>query len=383
MAMYFIRDNGNPMDVKSRLVEVRRLRGISAADLASCIGVTRQTIYAIEAQRYIPNTLVALRLAEVLEVPVEQLFALQAIPSLPSKTASVELLRNPAASAQRNQPVRLCTVGSRKIAVPVSPMSGEIPAADAIVLDTGKSSATTVRILEEESHENRLLIAGCDPAIPVLARHLFRQGNVEAITVGCSSTQAMQWLKEKKVHIGGTHLRSKSGHGANLPFIEQFFAKGSYHVATFASWDEGIVVAYGNPKGIRGVADFARADVTIVNRELGAGSRYLLDSLLKKSGINPGKVSGYRHITSGHIMASWHVHSAQADCCIATAASARVFGLDFIPLVAERFDLVIPDRYWDMASVHTLLDTLNRSSLRRALEALGGYDTSQTGQVVN
>jgi putative molybdopterin biosynthesis protein len=383
MPLSFIRDRGAMMEVKSRLAEVRRLRGVSAAGLAARVGVTRQTIYAIEAQRYIPNTLVALRLSEALEVPVEQLFALQTPSSLPPKTASVELLLNPAASSQLNQPVRLCTVGSRKIAVPVSPMSGEIPAADAIVLETGKSGTTTVQVFAEESHENRLLIAGCDPAIPVLARHLFRQGNVEAVTVGCSSTQAMQWLKEKKVHIGGTHLRSESGQGANFPFIEQFFPKGSYHVATFASWEEGIVVANGNPKGIKNAGDFARKDVAIVNREVGAGSRFLLDSLLKKAGVAPSRVRGYRRIASGHVMASWHVQTAQADCCIATAASARIFGLDFIPLVAERFDLVIPDRYWDMASVQMLLETLNRSSLRRALEALGGYDTSQTGQLVN
>ncbi len=372
------------MEVQNRLAEIRRRWGISAADLASRVGVTRQTIYAIEAQRYIPNTLVALRLAEVLEVPVEQLFAVRDESSPPEKTASVDLLTPAAAPGQRNQPIRICMVGNRRIGVPALPVLGEIPAADAIIIGAAKSGATLVRLLEEEeSQESRLLIAGCDPAMPVLARRLLRDGNIEAVTTGCSSTQAMQWLKDRKIHIGGTHLRAESAQGSNLEFIEKFFPKGSYHVATFASWEEGIVVAQGNPKGIKSVEDFVRRDVALVNRELGAGSRHLLDTLLKKSGIPPAKVRGYQQITSGHILAAWHVHSGRADCCIATAASARVFGLDFVSLAAERFDLVIPDRYWDMGSVQTLLDTLNRSSLRRELEALGGYDTSQTGRLVN
>ena len=120
-----------------------------------------------------------------------------------------------------------------------------------------------------------------------------------------------------------------------------------------------------------------------MNREAGAGSRFLLDSLLKKNGIVPKNVRGYRQLAKGHILAAWHVHNGLADCCIATEASARVFGLNFIPLVSERFDLVIPDRHWDLPAVQALMDALNRSSLRKELEALGGYDTRETGNLVH
>ena len=371
------------MEVKNRLAEVRRQRGISAAELASRTGVTRQTIYAIEAQRYIPNTLVALRLSEVLEVPVEELFSIREESALPEKTSPVDLLSEKAPGLP-NQPVRICTVGNRRIGVPASPVSGEIPSADAVIVGAGRGGSTLVKLLQEDaSQEGRLLIAGCDPAMPVLARHLLKHGNVEVLTAGCSSTKAMQWLKERKIHIGGTHLRGDAAQDSDLAFIEKFFPKGTYHVATFACWEEGMVVARGNPKKIKSVADLARRDVTIVNREVGAGSRHLLDTLLRKSGVPFVKVRGYQQITSGHILAAWHVYSGRADCCVATAASARVFGLDFIPLAGERFDLVIPDRFWDMAAVQTLMDALNRSSLRRELEALGGYDTRQTGRLVN
>jgi putative molybdopterin biosynthesis protein len=372
------------MKVQNRLAEVRRQRGISAAELASRIGVTRQTIYAIEAQRYIPNTLVALRLSEVLQIPVEQLFAVHEESSLPEKTAQVELLSNTAGLGLPNQPIRLCMVGNRKIGVPSSPVLGEIPPADAIVIGARKTGSTLVRLFQEDINpESRLLIAGCDPAMPALARYLLKHANIEVITAGCSSTLAMQRLKERKIHIGGTHLRSESKEGSSLEVIEKFFPKGGIRVATFASWEEGFVVANGNPKKITRPEDLGRKDLMLVNREVGSGSRYLLDSLLLKAGIPPAKVRGYQRIADGHILAAWHVHSGQADCCIATRASARVFGLDFIPLVTERFDLIIPDRFWDMSAVQTLMDILNRSSLRRELEALGGYDTSQTGRLVH
>jgi putative molybdopterin biosynthesis protein len=371
------------MRVKNRLAEIRRQLDISAAELASRIGVTRQTIYAIEAQRYVPNTLVALRLSEVLGVPVERLFIMEDEFTQVEKTAAVDLLESAAVSGQPNQPIRVCMVGNRKIGVPSSPLLGEIPAADAIIVGPGKPGTTLVRMLQEEPRQNRILLAGCDPAMPLLARHLLKHGNIEVITTGCSSTQALKWLQERKIHIGGTHLRSELAGGSNLQVIEKFFPKGGYHVATFASWEEGLVVAKGNPKRISRVQDLGRRGLTLVNREVGAGSRYLLDSLLEKAGISSKRIRGYDQIAYGHILAAWHVHSGRADCCVATAASARVFGLDFIPLVAERFDLVIPNRYWDLDSVQILLDALNRSSLRKELEALGGYDTSQTGRLVN
>ena len=151
---------------------------------------------------------------------------------------------------------------------------------------------------------------------------------------------------------------------------------------TFASWAEGLVVATGNPKNITRVSDLARPDVVLINRETGSGSRLLLDSSLKKERIPPAKVLGYEQTTNGHILAAWHVYTGRADCCIATESSARVFGLTFIPLACERYDLVVRKQHWDLPAVQSMLDALNRSSLKSELEALGGYDTSQTGCLV-
>jgi molybdate-binding protein/DNA-binding XRE family transcriptional regulator len=366
--------------VHNQLAEVRHRRGLSAAALAARVGVRRQTIYAIEARRYMPNTLLSLRLAQVLEVPVEELFSIEAETIPLEKPTPVELLALPESAGRSDWPVRLCAVGSRMIGVPSPPVLGELPSADAVVVGPGRGGKTLVRAFRgEEEAGNRLIVAGCDPAMPVLARHMLKHGSVELIPAQCSSLQALKWLKDRRVHVAGTHLRNESAPGSKSGVIEKFFPRGGFRIVTFASWDEGLVVARTNPKRISGFADLTRKDVTLINREVGAGARYLLDSSLKKEGISPRKIRGYELTAAGHVLAAWHVQTAKADCCIATRAAARIFGLGFIPLVSERYDLVIPDQHWETPSVRIVLDSLNRTSLKRELEVLGGYDTSETG----
>jgi molybdate-binding protein len=150
-----------------------------------------------------------------------------------------------------------------------------------------------------------------------------------------------------------------------------------------ATWEQGIVVAKRNPKSIRGVEDLARTDVRLINREPGAGSRALLDANLARLGIHRKQVTGYETVAHGHLPAAWQVRLGNADACIATRAAARVLGLDFIPLVHERYDLVLRKQFLAMPAVEALLDTLSRADFRRELEVLGDYDTHDAGKVMH
>ncbi len=296
----------------------------------------------------------------------------------------VDLLGAHAGSGELYQPVRLAKVGRRLTGVPSAPVLGEIPAADAIVMGHAHGGKTLVRpIRAEAGAKDRLIIAGCDPAMPMLARQVRRWCNIELIIAMCSSRQALQWLGDRRIHIAGTHLSGKSPGTSNLEVIRRLVPGRGVRVVTFASWDEGLVVAAANPKGISGVGDLVRPEVTIINREVGAGARLLLDTALKKEGISSANVCGYGQTAAGHVMAAWHVQSGKADCCVATGAAARVFGLHFIPLACERYDLVIPECFLDLPAVQAVLDTLTRASFRSELETLGGYDTSQTGRLVS
>src|SRR5215471_6751077 len=211
--------------------------------------------------------------------------------------------------------------------------------------------------------------------------HLQR-ANVELVLAHRNSSQALDLLQMGCVHIAGSHLRDEATGESNLPQVRKLFPRGTAVVFAFAVWEEGIVVAKGNPKAVREIADFARKGVALVNREPGSGSRSLLDSSLKRLGIASSKVKGYEQVAYGHLPAAWQVRTGHADCCVATRAAARVFGLDFVPLVSERYDLVIRKQHLALPAVQLLLDTLNRTAFRRELEGLGGYDTSGAGKQV-
>lgn len=368
-------------EVENNLAALRQKRGLSAAGLAEMTGVSRQTIYAMEAGSYVPNTAVALRLARVLEVTVETLFALadqSRAPELRSEQASLI----PGSEApELGQPVQLCRVDQRLMAATPSAVPWYFPASDAIVAsEVGEGGKTKVEIYHpDKDFRNGILVAGCDPGISVLGRHMQPTG-VDLVLVHRNSSQALTLLKEGCVHIAGTHLRDESTGESNVPEVGRLFPKNSIAVVTFAVWEEGIVTARGNPKGIAGIEDLARADISIVNREKGAGSRNLLDSHLKQLKIPTKSVRGYGRAAAGHLPAAWQVRLGAADCCIATRAAARVFGLGFIPLVSERYDLAIRRRHLESPAIQTLLETLNRLSFRRELESFGGYDTRAAGQ---
>jgi molybdate-binding protein/DNA-binding XRE family transcriptional regulator len=373
------------VNIENRLSQIRQKRGYSAAALAGKVGVTRQTIYAMEAGSYVPNTLVALRLARVLEVPVEELFCLEdASPPSPS-AKEVDLLPGGQA-VEPGLPVQICRVDKRTMGVSPTPVAWYLPPADGVVIDSSEKGPRPRRarvqpFQDEEQFGNRLLMAGCDPAMSVLARHL-QKGNTELVLAHRNSSEALELLQLGCVHIAGSHLRDEASGESNLPQVRKLFPRGTAVVITFAVWEEGIVVARGNPKAIREIADFARKGVALVNREPGSGSRSLVDSSLKRLGIPSSKVKGYDRVAHGHLPAAWQVRTEDADCCVATRAAARVFGLDFVPLISERYDLVIRKQHLALPAVQLVLDTLNRTALRRELEGLGGYDTSGAGKQV-
>jgi putative molybdopterin biosynthesis protein len=370
-------------EIETNLGKLRRKRGFSAIQLAATVGVSRQTIYAMEAGTYVPNTAVALRLARTLDTTVEDLFALADSVPAPNLRSELTILLPGSAILQAGQTVQLCRVDKRLIASAPSPVPWYFPATDAVVAaKPGRQGKTRVQIFQAEGDfTNRLLVAGCDPGISVLSRHVQAAG-IELVLAHRNSSQALSLLKEGCVHVAGTHLKDEASGESNLPEIGRLFPKNSVAVISFAVWEEGIVTARGNPKNIRGIEDFCREDISIVNREKGSGSRGLLDSRLKRIGIQGRSVRGYDRLAEGHLPAAWQVQSGTVDCCFATRAAARVFGLNFIPLVSERYDLVIRKQHLDMPRMQNLLDTLSRSGFRRELEGLGGYDTRVAGQRV-
>ena len=355
---------------------------MGASDLSRRIDVSRQTIYAIEAGTYVPNTEVALNLARELEVTVDELFSIRPGALKSPESLSAEVLS--AAVPVKGQPVRICQIGSRWVCVPVSASPYYLPEADGIIQQgaQAKGRANLVVFAKEEAAQKRLVLAGCDPATGLLSRTVEKISGVEIVSAAASSKLALTWLSEGKVHIAGSHLEDPKTGEFNLPFIRKHFPNEDFSVVTFARWEEGFVIASGNPKRVRKVEDLARKNVRFVNRELGSGSRALLDQLIEKAGMDAPTVQGYDRIAYGHLAAAYFVLSGDADVCLATRSAAQTFGLDFIPLHSERYDLVMRRRTADLPAAKAFLDVLHRATLRRKLEVLAGYDTSSTGTLV-
>jgi molybdate-binding protein len=259
-----------------------------------------------------------------------------------------------------------------------------MPEADGIIQRTNRATrrADLAVFAKDEASAKRLVLAGCDPAASLLAHMVEKISGIEIIPAAASSKLALTWLKEGKVHIAGSHLEDPKTGEFNLPYLRKEFPDKDFSVVTFAHWEEGFVVSPGNPKRINKIDDLARRGIRLVNRESGSGSRALLDRLMSAAGIERSKVEGYDREAPGHLAAAYSVVSGDADVCLATRSAAQTFGLDFVPLHSERYDLVLRKKTTSLPTIQTFLDVLQRATLRRKLEVLAGYDTSQTGSLV-
>jgi len=362
--------------IENRLQAIRTSRGISAADLAARVAVSRQSIYAIEAGTYVPNTELSLKLARALEVTVEAIFSLPREAPTHSTALPADLLS--AAPVADGAPARICDVGPRRVAIPATPFPYFLPEADGLITSSTRSTAEVVVASPADADLRRLVLAGCDPAIGLVARMAEKQGGIDICPAHASSKLALHWLREGKVHIAGTHLKDAATGEFNLPYLRREFPGEDLLVVNFARWEEGILTAPGNPKRIRKAAHLAHKKVSIANREPGAGARALLDRLL----ANEEDVRGYDRIAAGHLSAAWLVSTGAVDACIATRSAAAFFQLDFVPLQSERYDLVLRRAEAASSAAQVFLDFLQRASLRRRLEVVAGYDTTQTGAVL-
>jgi putative molybdopterin biosynthesis protein len=363
--------------IANGLRAARQAAGLSQGELAARAGVTRQTIGALEAQQYAPTLNVALRLARALGQEVSTLFWLAEDETF----VQAELLAGDQQRTDAPLRVQVARVGQRTIARP----AGAYEPADGLAVTTSDSAAITrVRLLTEPAVlERTALVLGCDPALATLGRHLTRRhGEVRLLAGEAGSLAALTALRRGEAHVAGMHLLDEASGEYNLPYVRRHFAGRPVMVITAAHWAQGLIVARGNPRGIASAAELARPELTIVNREAGSGSRAALDHALHLAGVTPTALQGYARQVPSHRAVAEIVAAGLADAGPGIQAAAHAFDLGFVPLGYERYDLVIPAEWREPPPVQALLETLASASFRADLEALPGYDVSQTGTVV-
>jgi putative molybdopterin biosynthesis protein len=372
----------------NHLKSLRTQKGFSQGELAARAGITRQAVSSIEANLYLPTTGVALHLASVLACRVEDLFSLVAAEDI----VEGKLIGHLSQSDMKASPIRVkvSTVGSKTVVRPVTGLgevlSFTVPADGYVVEAHGQTTGATVRVKlsrDRQAIEQAISVAGCDPAIFLAGEHMRRRKDQTSL-VGwmMGSMAALRALQRGEVHVAGLHLFDPTTGESNLPFLRRALKGSNYEVVTFATWEEGLLVRPGNPKSIHGATDLVDPLVTLVNREEGAGARLLLDQRLRAAGINSDQVKGYGTIVASHFEIARAIASRQADVGIGIRSAAQLFQLDFVPLQAARYDLVVPKAYLKShPTLAHLFETLVSRPFRNEIEALGGYDTSETGKL--
>ena len=193
-------------------------------------------------------------------------------------------------------------------------------------------------------------------------------------------------VKKGLCHLAGSHLLDTADGSYNTAYIKRYlpelFAAKQVRLINLVFRDQGLIVRPGNPKRIKGIEDLAREDVTMINRQGGSGTRILLDYRLRELGIDPGQITGYGNEEFTHMSVAVAVLSGTADAGLGICAAARALKLDFVPVVTEQYDLVIPQAYFESSSVQVLLEAIGSAEFRKQVESLGGYSTQRTGELL-
>lgn len=190
-------------------------------------------------------------------------------------------------------------------------------------------------------------------------------------------------LKRGEAHFAGTHLLDEQSGEYNIAFIKRLLPDKKIVLVNLVYRQQGLLVKRGNPKNINGFQDLVRDDVIFINRQVGSGTRLLLDKHLKELGINPYMVKGYDREEYTHMAIASAVLTGLADTGLAVYSSAVALGLDFIPVASEQYDLAIPQEFMDTEMIRIVLDIIeNDKEFRATVESLGGYDIRDMGKVI-
>jgi putative molybdopterin biosynthesis protein len=290
--------------------------------------------------------------------------------------------------------VNLGQVGDRLVALPISRGAGilmSLVRADGLlrvpaeVETLPQGTRVDVELFNPTADfTNHLLAIGThDIVYDVLRNDLMKRfPDIALRSSNVGSMKGLKALVRGLAHVAGLHLFDEATGEYNVPFVERENEGMALVLVNLFSRHLGLIVRAGNPKNIQSVEDLKRPDVTFINRQMGSGTRKLIDYHLHKHGVDGTKVRGYERETYTHMSLASTIASGNADVGLGLAAVAKALHLDFIPAVPERFDLAIPRRIMGSHIIRCLLQVLKSESFKQEVESLHGYDTRMTGTVI-
>jgi len=290
--------------------------------------------------------------------------------------------------------VKLGVVGDRIVATPLPRGAGSITTltrADGIIripnhIEGLKNyEKVDAELLRPLSYiKNTIVAVGShDNSLDILADQI--RSKHSSITLSSSNVGSMGGLmaiKKGVCHLAGSHLLNTEDGSYNISYIKKYLPNISIRLVNFIFRDQGLIVPPGNPKQIKGIEDLGRDDIVFINRQSGSGTRILLDYRLQQLGIEPRTIRGYENEEYTHMSVAVAVLSGAADMGLGIYAAAKALNLNFIPVVTEQYDLVIPKEHFESKNIRILLETINTAKFKKRVKALGGYHTERTGEII-
>ncbi|CAI6083090.1 hypothetical protein PAECIP112173_03786 [Paenibacillus sp. JJ-100] len=229
-----------------------------------------------------------------------------------------------------------------------------------------------------------LVITGQDVSLDILMRHMEKKSrDIRPLRSFMGSLDGLISMYRGESDLVSTHLLDGDTGEYNLPYIRKILTGWSYVVVNLLSRPAGLYVPRGNPRQLNDWTDLSQPELRLVNREKGSGARVLLDEQLRLHSISAAGVLGYDTEETSHMGVAAKVSSGEADVGVGIEKAARLVGqVDFIPLVQERYDLVMLRKQGNEAWIDSVLHILQSAEFRQELRAFEGYDVSRTGEVL-
>jgi putative molybdopterin biosynthesis protein len=289
--------------------------------------------------------------------------------------------------------VKLGKVGDRIVATPLPRGAGSITSlteADGIIRvpnhmeglnEHAPVQAELLRPVTSLKH-TIVVVGSHDNTLDILADQI--KADHPDVTLSSSHVGSMgglMALRKGVCHLAGAHLLDSTDGSYNTSYVKKYLPNIEIKLVTLVLRDQGLIVPRGNPKGIKGIEDLAQGDISIINRQLGSGTRILLDYRLQQLGIENDTIRGYQNEEFTHMAVAVAVLSGAADVGLGIHAAAKALDLDFIPVITEQYDLVIPEIHFQTDLIQILLNTIATHDFKSRVQALGGYHTEKTGEI--
>jgi len=301
---------------------------------------------------------------------------------MPSKLGIEEFIR-----------VNLGKVGEKTVAIPLPRGAGSVTTlskAEGIVkissdsegMATGEKTRAGLLVNPKYIDSTILVIGSHDMTLDILSDELVKTGQgVRIVSANVGSLGGLLALKNATSHVAGSHLLDTETGEYNMPYIRRYLKGLPVYIFNLVNREQGLIVQKGNPKEVTSIRDLVRDDVVFVNRQQGSGTRVLLDYKLRELNIEPSLINGYENEEYTHMNVAVSVLNGTATAGLGIMAAARALDLDFIPVVQEQYDLVIPSSFIDDPKIQLFLDIARSKSFRERVKEMGGYNPNKSGNL--